>query len=268
MVPAARERRPLASSPGGGRHARERETSADDAGSCQRECPHHLFMLPGWAGEPDYGSFSRCGRGRRCIPAKQPVVKPTRPSSPGGGSAGDPSRLNRAAHRCVSVGIHAGQFSRWGLLPHAPCQPGASPLSALTRVPPPAVKGYAPRREPSRRLGPAPPRPCGPLCRPPPGELARGRRSRACASSALLRARRHSIFTATGPPGFHHRRLTALHRGTAGLRPASPPEGRRERVTSTALAAPGSPLHSAIYRRKAVRPLTRRSRSSRSCEVS
>ena len=40
MAPAARERRPLASSPGGGRHARERETSADDAGSCQRECPH------------------------------------------------------------------------------------------------------------------------------------------------------------------------------------------------------------------------------------
>ena len=115
MAPAARERRPLASSPGGGRHARERETSADDAGSCQRECPHHLFMLAGWAGEPDYGSFSRCGRGRRCIPAKQPVVKPTRRS------AGDPSRLNRAAHRCVSVGIHAV------FLPHAPCQPGASP---------------------------------------------------------------------------------------------------------------------------------------------
>ena len=104
------------------------------------------------------------GLGRRSIPAKQPVMKPTRPSSPGGGSAGDPSRLNRvasqpvmkptrpsspgippsaagrlaglgdpsrlftaslrAAHRCVSVEIHPGQFSRWGLLPHAPCQPG------------------------------------------------------------------------------------------------------------------------------------------------
>ena len=181
MAPAARERRPLASSPGGGRHARERETSADDAGSCQRECPHHLFMLAGWAGEPDYGSFSRCGRGRRCIPAKQPVVKPTRRS------AGDPSRLNRAAHRCVSVGIHAV------FLPHAPCQPGASPASALTWVSSQAAKGYAPRREPSRRLGPAPPRPCGPLCRPPPGELAGGRRSRACASSALLGARRNSF---------------------------------------------------------------------------
>ena len=58
------------------------------------------------------------------------MVRPRRPSSPGGGSAGDPSRLTaslRAAHRCVSVEIHPGQFSRWGLLSHAPCQPGVSP---------------------------------------------------------------------------------------------------------------------------------------------
>ena len=39
---------------------------------------------------------------------------------------------------------HAAQFSRWGLLPHAPCQPGASPASALTRVPPPAVRARLP----------------------------------------------------------------------------------------------------------------------------
>ena len=39
--------------------------------------------------------------------------------------------------RCVSVEIHSV------FLPHAPCQPGASPLSALTRVPPPAA---SPRR--------------------------------------------------------------------------------------------------------------------------
>ena len=39
----------------------------------------------------------------------------------------------RAAHRCVSVEIHQV------FLPHAPCQPGASPASALTWVPPPAV---------------------------------------------------------------------------------------------------------------------------------
>ena len=77
MAPAARERRPLASSPGGGRHARERETCADDAGPCRRECrtalPVHdgatahrshpsgprLFMTAGCAGPPDHGSFSR-----------------------------------------------------------------------------------------------------------------------------------------------------------------------------------------------------------------
>ena len=39
----------------------------------------------------------------------------------------------RAAHRCVSVGIHQV------CLPHAPCQPGASRTSALTRVSPPAA---------------------------------------------------------------------------------------------------------------------------------
>ena len=64
-------------------------------------------------------------------------------------SAGDASRLTaslRAAHRCVSVGIHAV------FLPHAPCQPGASPVSALTRVPPPAVHRVASRRS-SLRFG-------------------------------------------------------------------------------------------------------------------
>ena len=160
-------------------------------------------------------------------------MKPTRPSSPGGGSAGDPSRLNRvafaplivalrseytryssltrlvspaphrprrspgfhhrlftaslrAAHRCVSVEIHQGQFSRWGLLPHAPCQPGASPppgdwpASALTRVPPPAVHHSASLRSALRfgRNTPGPVLPVGaPPSRalsagPPPGELA------------------------------------------------------------------------------------------------
>ena len=44
--------------------------------------------------ETHAAQFSRWGLGRRSIPAKQPVVKPTRPSSPGGGSAGDPSRPN------------------------------------------------------------------------------------------------------------------------------------------------------------------------------
>ncbi len=57
----------------------------------------------------------------------------------------------RGALRCASVEIHPGQFSRWELLPRAPCQPGphredwphrenwASPVSALTRVSPPAA---------------------------------------------------------------------------------------------------------------------------------
>ena len=39
----------------------------------------------------------------------------------------------RGALRCVSVEIHSV------FLPHAPCQPGASPLSALTQVPPQAA---------------------------------------------------------------------------------------------------------------------------------
>ena len=40
------ERRPLASSPGGSRHARERETRADDWASSQREC-RAIFMTSG-----------------------------------------------------------------------------------------------------------------------------------------------------------------------------------------------------------------------------
>ena len=56
---------------------------------------------------------------------------------------------------------------------------------------PSCPQGYAPRREPSQRLGSLPPRPCGPLCRP---EV---RRSRASAPSALSRGRRNCKFTAT-----------------------------------------------------------------------
>ena len=69
----------------------------------------------------------------------------------------------RATHRCVSVEIHQV------FLPHAPCQPGphredwphrenwASPLSALTRVPPQAVKSSKPPSRP-RRVPEPPPR--------------------------------------------------------------------------------------------------------------
>ena len=167
-------------------------------------------------------------------------MKPAWPSSPGGGSAGDPSRLNRvatrrvvrssltrfgfgrntpgpvlpvgappsralsagrwgprqprrspgfhhrlltaslrAARRCVSVEIHPGQFSRWGLLPHAPCQPDphrenwASPASALTRVPPQAVNRVAARRS-SLRFGRNTPGPVLPVGAPPSRALSAG----------------------------------------------------------------------------------------------
>ena len=45
--------------------------------------------------------------------------------------------------------------------------------SAVARHP--ALEGYAPRSEPSRRLGSLPPRPCGPLCRPEVGVPSRPR---------------------------------------------------------------------------------------------
>ena len=143
---------------------------------------------PGW--RPS-GRLTACGKthtafDRRSIPAKQPVMKPARRS------AGDPSRLTRrcaplivafrskytryssltrlvshaprrprrsrgfhhrlftaslrAAHRCVSVEIHPV------FLPHAPCQPGASPVSALTWVSPQAVR--APARPSPLHTGP------------------------------------------------------------------------------------------------------------------
>ncbi len=112
--------------------------------------------------------FSRWGFGRRSIPAEPRRCAPlivafrseyTRASSPGGGSSltrlvsrtptgrtGPPGPRRsrgfhhrlftaslRAARRCVSVEIHQV------FLPHAPCQPGASPLSALTPLCPQAV---------------------------------------------------------------------------------------------------------------------------------
>ena len=137
---------------------------------------------------------------RRCAPLFVAFRSEyTRASSPGGGSSltrlviraprphredwptsaltrVPPPAVTRAAARRSALRfgrIHSGQFSRWGLLPHAPCQPGASPASALTRVPPPAVNRVASRRSslrfgrntrgipPSRALSAG----------PPPGEL-------------------------------------------------------------------------------------------------
>ena len=170
-------------------------------------------------------------------------MKPTRRS------AGDPSRLTaslRAAHRCVSVGIHPV------FLPHAPCHPGASPTSALTRVPPPAVNRVAARRSslrfgrntrgpvlpvgapPSRALSAGPP----PGGLAPPGELGlpglgahvgsttgcsplrfapfcvafRSKYTRASSpggGSSLTRLVSRAPHRARRSPGFHHRLLTA-----------------------------------------------------------
>ena len=121
-------------------------------------------------GETHAAQFSRWGLERRSIPPEPPPhrenwrfaalcvafrSKYTRASSPGGGSSltrlvsRAPHRSRRSPgfhHRLLTTcgETHAAQFSRWGLLPHAPCQPGASPASALTRVPPPAVRARLP----------------------------------------------------------------------------------------------------------------------------
>ena len=58
-------------------------------------------------------------------------------------------------------------FSRWGPKPSLRGAVGSYALSS--------VGGYVPRREPSRRLGSSPPRPCGPRCRPEAGVPSRPR---------------------------------------------------------------------------------------------
>ena len=216
----------------------------------------------------------------RCPPARSPKTAAVRESFTRHAinrseSAGDPSRLNRAAHRCVSVGIlNAAWVLPRGIPPSRALSAGRlAPTGRTGR--PRRSRGFHHRLLRGTRREGSHPDGWGLRRRGPAGRCADPHRENWPEVGVPVPARHPlcwgpgaTAFTATGPPGFHHRRLTALHRGTAGLRPASPPEGRRERVTSTALAAPGSALHSAIYRRKAVRPLTRRSRSSRSCEVS
>ena len=104
----------------------------------------------------------------------------------------------RAAHRCASVGIHPV------FLPHAPCQPGASPASALTRVPPQAVHRVAARRS-SLRFGRNTPGPVLPVGAPP---------SRALSAGCLT-----GQFSRWGPRrsrGFHHRLLPHAGRVTHG----------------------------------------------------
>ena len=173
------------------------------------------------------GSETHAAFGRRSIPPRQPAVKPTRRSAGdpsrlnrvaarrsslrfGRNTRGiPPSRALvsraprrprrsrgfhhrlfttplRAAHRCASVGIHAV------FLPHAPCQPGASPTSALTWVPPPAVHRVAARRS----------------------SLRFGRNTPGIPPSRALSAGRLAPTGRTGQPrrsrGFHHRLLTQV----------------------------------------------------------
>ena len=71
------------------------------------------------------------------------------------------------------------------------------------------------------RLGSRPPRPSGPLCRPPPGELARGRRSRCLTRHpSLMGVRRTCIFTATGRGS-----RTGRPGPGSGISPRAPPAG-------------------------------------------
>ena len=53
--------------------------------------------------------------------------------------------------------------------------PSRSCRCAVGPTPSHLLGGYVPRREPSRRLGSSPPRPCGPLCRPEAGAPSRPR---------------------------------------------------------------------------------------------
>ena len=183
--------------------------------------------------------FSRWGLDRRSIPAKQPVMKPTRPSSPGGGSAGDPSRLNRVASRrsslrfgrntpgpvlpvgappsrALSAGPPPGELAPPGELGLGLAPPGERP-SALTRVPPPAVHRVAARRS-SLRFGrntPGPVLPVGaPSSRalsagPPPGGLAPPGELGLAPTGRTGRPRRSR--------GFHHRLFTASLRAAHRL---------------------------------------------------
>ena len=109
------------------------------------------------------------------------------------GRTGRSRRSHHFIHRLLTAGggtqvsaeVREAQF-----LPVGP----VLPVGARCRAPP-CPQGYVPRREPSPRLGSLPPRPCGPLCRPPPGELARGRRSLASAPSERSASPRGCIFT-------------------------------------------------------------------------
>ena len=138
---------------------------------------------------------------------------PRRQGRPSGGSGSFPSaRLRRAvpgptgrtaqrsAFPCLratcAAGVHAergGHPGGRGPSRRPPAAGGAGPHRENwpeVGVPVPArhLRCWGPRRQGGHPGGRGPSRPpaCGGRCRPPPGELARGRRSRACAPPALL----------------------------------------------------------------------------------
>ena len=99
-----------------------------------------------------------------------------------------------------------GHPDGWGLRRRGPAGRCADRRSAFQAVPAlllrrrceafpgrcgaPALSGYVPRRESSRRLGSSPPRPCGPLCRP---EVGVPSRPRASSRSAVRRVSRAAV---------------------------------------------------------------------------
>ena len=120
--------------------------------------------------------FSRWGLGRRSIPAKQPVMKPTRRS------AGDPSRLNRVAFAPLIV---AGRNTL-----------GIPPSRALSA------------RRLGRRSIPAEPRRCAPLIV--------AFRSKYTRYSSLTRLVSQAPHRPRRSPGFHHRLFTTPLRPPTG----------------------------------------------------
>ncbi len=123
---------------GGGAQPAHRRAGRHPAGArralpSRAEPPQH-FLIPGLAAgrQSSAAQFSRWGLDRRSIPAKQPVVEPTRRS------AGDASRLNRVAARRSSLrfgrntpGIPPSRALSAGRLPslgaHAGSTTGCSP---------------------------------------------------------------------------------------------------------------------------------------------
>ena len=169
-LPASREskRRHVVSTASGGRCRSEtgapalapRSSGVRGSRACAPPCP------PGYAPRKEPSRRLGSTPPRPCGPLCRPEV-------------GVPLPASRESKRRYVVSTASGGRCRSET--GAPAlAPRGSGVRGSRACAPPCPPGYAPRKEPSRRSGSTPPRPCGPLCRPPPGELARGRRSLAC----------------------------------------------------------------------------------------